>query len=222
MILAAGRGERLRPITDHTPKPLVMVGNKRLIEHHIIGLVQGGFERIVINVSHLGDQIINHLGDGKRYGIEIVYSTEETALETGGGIRNALPLLRSDTFVVVNGDVFTDYPFNTTFLGNTETSPLIHLVMVENPAHNPSGDFVLSKDNEIEHNAHNVHALTFSGIGYYHRSVFTALENGKFPLAPIIKDHIKRKRVSGALYRGLWVDVGTTDRLEEANRAAAL
>ncbi|NKB64797.1 MAG: NTP transferase domain-containing protein [Gammaproteobacteria bacterium] len=217
MILAAGRGERLRPITDHTPKPLIRVGTHRLIEHHIIALSTQLFDRVVINVSHLGDQVVQKLGNGARYGIEIVYSKEEHPLETGGGICQALPLLRSETFLVINGDIFTDFQFEKRIL---ETRDNIHLIMVENPLHNPKGDFALHRNRVTAHASANVGNFTFSGIGYYRRSVFSSMTAGKFPLAPIIRSEMESDAVSGKQHIGVWVDVGTKERLKQANEIA--
>ncbi len=217
MILAAGRGERLRPITDRIPKPLVMVGHHKLIEYHIRRLAQQSFDRVVINTSYLGEQIVQAIGDGGHYGIEIVYSSEQNALETGGGIRQALPLLRSDTFLVINGDIYTDHPFSQHVLPDQEN---IHLVMVENPPHNLQGDFALDNQRLIDHQPHSPKKLTFSGIGYYRRSVFASLKPGKFPLAPIIRSHIQSNTASGEQHLGIWLDVGTKERLARANDIA--
>ncbi|MDX5332467.1 MAG: nucleotidyltransferase family protein [Gammaproteobacteria bacterium] len=208
MILAAGRGERMRPLTDTTPKPLLAAGGKRLIEYHLDALRAGGFREVVINTAHLGHQLEDALGDGRRHGLHITYSHEPPgALETGGGIRHALPLLGDAPFLVVNGDVWCDYPLAPHTLAGND---LAHLVLVDNPAHHPQGDFHLA--------AGRVHCsggprLTFSGIGYYHPALFRELEDGRFPLAPLLREAMEAGRVSGEHHRGHWSDVGTPERL---------
>ena len=216
MILAAGRGKRLRPITDHTPKPLVQVGSRRLIEHHLIRLASAGFQRVVINTSHLADQIEQTIGNGGKYGIETTFCHEPEALETAGGIVNALPYLRSESFLVINGDIYSDFPCQPQTLSSGCT---MHLVLVQNPAHNPKGDFALHHSRVTSLTAKDT-GFTFSGIGYYHRSVFEALSPGRSPLAPIIRSAISLGQVSGAVYRGIWIDVGTQDRLSQARKIA--
>ncbi len=210
MILAAGRGERMRPLTDHTPKPLLMVGGKRLIEYHLEALATAGFHDVVINHAHLGAQIEQLLGDGGRYGVRIHYSAEAGALETGGGIFNALPLLGDAPFVVVNGDVWCDYPFSR--LRKIETQAA-HLVLVPNPPQHPAGDFwlhdaLVSDEGEGER-------LTFSGIGLYHPSLFDGCEAGAFPLAPLLRRAMARGLVSGEQFTGQWFDIGTPERLQQ-------
>ena len=212
MILAAGRGERMRPLTDRIPKPLLPVGDRPLIQHHIESLAQAGFRELVINHAHLGDQIEYALGDGSRWGVQINYSPEPAgALETGGGIFQALPLLGDAPFVVVNGDIWTDYDFSHPLLPENS---LAHLVLVDNPAHNPQGDFCLAdgwvSDGPGER-------LTFSGIGIYRPALFADCRPGAFPLAPLLKAAMAQGRVSGEYYRGRWVDVGTPERLAEIN-----
>ncbi len=209
MILAAGRGERMRPLTDHTPKPLLRVGGKALIEYHIDALVRAGFEEIVINHAHLGRQIEAALGDGSRYQVRLRYSPEGQALETGGGIFRALPLLGEEPFVVVNGDVWCDYPFARL---RRPLQGLAHLVLVDNPPHHPRGDFHLSGD-RVE--SEGEPRLTFSGIGLYHRDLFKGCSDGAFPLAPLLRKAMATGEVSGEHYRGHWVDVGTPQRLGE-------
>ncbi len=213
MILAAGRGERMRPLTDTCPKPLLPVGNKRLIEYHIDALAAAGVESIVINVAYLGEQIQHYLGDGSRYGVKILYSPEAEALETGGGIFKALPLLGVGPFILVNGDVWTDYDFTTL---PKQISGLAHLVMVTNPEHNPVGDFSLT-DNRLSPTGDN--KLTYSGIGVYHPNLFAGCEPGRFPLAPLLKKAMAKKQISGEYYRGKWIDVGTPQRLKELDKA---
>ncbi len=214
MILAAGRGERMRPLTDCTPKPLLPVAGQPLIEHHIEALAQAGFKELVINHAHLGGQIEAALGDGQRWNINILYSPEPSgALETGGGIFKALPLLGDAPFVVINGDIWTDYDLAHLIPPKHE---LAHLVLVDNPAHNPEGDFLLSRDGLCSDGAGK--RLTFSGIGIYHPALFAACKPGAFPLAPVLKAAMAQGRVSGEHYTGRWVDVGTPQRLEALNR----
>jgi len=204
MILAAGLGSRMRPLTDHTPKPLLEVGGKPLIVWHIEQLKEAGFREIVINVAYLGQQIIDYLGDGSQYGVNIVFSDEqeEGALETAGGIVKALPLL-SDTFLVVNGDVWTDYSYVNDF--ELRENSLAHLVLVENPEHNLKGDFLLTGTDE---------KYTFSGIGYYSKRLFEKLNHGKAALAPLLFEAIDNQRITTEYYAGTWYDIGTPKRLE--------
>lgn len=210
MILAAGRGERMRPLTDHTPKPLLMAGGKRLIEYHIERLVAGGIRKLVINHAHLGEQIERVLGDGTRYGAHIAYSPERPhALETGGGIFKALPLLGGSPFIVVNGDVYTDFPFDAL---PRAPDGLAHLVLVPNPKHHPGGDFPL-RDGRVC--AAGEPRLTYSGIGVYRPELFAGCEPGQFMLAPLLRAAMARGEVSGEHFRGDWVDVGTPARLAE-------
>lgn len=214
MILAAGRGERMRPLTDHTPKPLLRVGGKTLIEHLIEALAAAGFRDLVINHAHLGAQIEAHLGEGARYGVHIAWSREpEGALETGGGIFQALPLLDDGPFLVVNADIWTDYPFARLA---RRADGLAHLVLVDNPAHHPGGDFVLTGGRvQVQGGPR----LTFSGIGVYHRDLFRGCAPGRFPLAPLLRTAMDRGEVSGEHYTGRWHDIGTAERLTELDRA---
>lgn len=208
MILAAGRGERMRPLTDHTPKPLLEVAGKPLIVYHLHNLAAAGIREIVINHAHLGHRIEAALGDGSAYGVSIRYSAEDTALETGGGILRALSLLGDDPFVVINGDVWTDFPFASL---RDKGERLAHLVLVNNPQHHPRGDF------SLEHGrvrVHGDHRLTFSGIGVYRSALFTGCVPGAFPLAPLLRNAIARDEVSGEHYQGKWWDIGTPERLQ--------
>lgn len=209
MILAAGRGERMRPLTDHTPKPLLKVGGKPLIVWHLQRLVAAGFEDIVINHAHLGQQIETALGDGSEWGVRIRYSPEKVALETAGGIANAMPLLGEAPFLVVNGDVFTDVDYRALQL----TAPdLAHLVMVDNPAQHPAGDFAL-QDGRLS--ADGTEKLTFSGVGIYHPALFVGIERGApAKLAPLLKAAMADGLVSGTHHRGIWHDIGTPERLQ--------
>jgi len=208
MIRAAGRGERMRPLTDHTPKPLLEVGGQRLIEYHIINLARAGFTDLVINHAHLGMQIERFLGHGDRYGVEIHYSREPEALETAGGIFNALHLLGGEPFVVVNGDVWSDYDF--TQLPRL-LDGLAHLVMVANPEHNPRGDFALCDGEVVEEGAER---YTFSGISLLSPHLFDGCLPGAFPLAPLLRRAMADHKVSGELFSGRWYDIGTPERLQ--------
>lgn len=211
MILAAGRGERMRPLTDHTPKPLLQVGGKPLIVWHIERLAAAGIRQLVINHAHLGEQIERALGDGGRWGVSIRYSAEGEgrALETGGGILRALPLLGDGPFLVVNADIWTDFDFSRL---RWRDGMLAHLVLVENPEHNPQGDFALRQGRV---SAAGDDRLTFSGIGAYHPALFAGATPGAFPLAPLLRQAMVRGLVSGERHPGRWVDVGTPARLTE-------
>ena len=211
MILAAGRGERMRPLTDHTPKPLLPVGGKTIIEHTLDQLVAAGFIDIVINHAHLGQQIADHLGDGSRYGANIHYSPEgEQGLETAGGIINALPLLGDDVFLVVNGDIATDFPYAE--LRNLSVD-LAHLVLVDNPEHHPQGDFGLDDTGRVIESG--PEQLTFSGIGLYRPELFSLTPAGSSKLGPLLRRSIAQQRVTGQKFAGFWMDIGTPERLQE-------
>ena len=213
MILAAGRGERMRPLSDAVPKPLLEAGGKPLIVHLIEQLVRAGLPDLVINHSHLGEQIEKYLADGRRYGARIAYSHEKGGgLETGGGIFKALSLIDTDPFVVINGDIWTDYPFGRL---PTRLSGLAHLVLVDNPAQHPQGDFHLHDGHVL---AEGTPRLTFSGIGVYARALFADCHPGKFPLAPLLRAAMARGQVSGEHYPGSWRDVGTPQRLKELDQ----
>lgn len=211
MILAAGRGERMRPLTDSTPKPLLKVRGKALIEYHIEALVGAGIYDIVINHAWLGEQIEESLGGGERYGASIVYSSEGTALETGGGIYKALSLLGAEPFVVINGDILTDFPYATL---PRDPPGVTHLVFVPNPPHNPDGDFGL-----VNGYAHRdaIQKYTYSGIGVYRANLFSQCRPGRFPLAPLLMSAMDKNLVTAELYQGRWVDIGTPQRLQEIN-----
>lgn len=212
MILAAGRGERMRPLTDDTPKPLLEAGGKRLIEYHLESLSRAGFCDIVINHAHLGEQLEEVLGDGSLYGVRISYSAEGKALETGGGIFNALPLLGDAPFLVINGDIWCDYPYASLRECAVEQA---HLVLVDNPPQHPQGDFVLTQGMVHDDDGER---LTFSGIGVYHPSLFAGCEGGAFPLAPLLRRAMAAGAVSGEHYRGRWFDIGTPERLLQLDR----
>jgi MurNAc alpha-1-phosphate uridylyltransferase len=211
LVLAAGRGERMRPLTDAQPKPLLRVGGKRLIEHHLERLAAVGFREVVINTAWLGDMIEAVLGSGRQLGLAITYSHERPeALETGGGILNALPLLGSDPFLLVNGDVWTDIDF-----GGLRRDPppgsLAHLVLVPNPPQHAHGDFVLERGLLSEDEGSR---QTYSGVGIYTSELFAGCEPGKFPLLPVLRRAIAARRLTGELHAGEWHDVGTVERLK--------
>lgn len=213
MILAAGRGERMRPLTDHTPKPLLEAGGKCLIAHHLCNLRRAGFRDIVINLAWLGGRIREFLGDGSDYGLKIQYSDENgAALETAGGIIHALPLLDGDAFLVVNGDIWTDYPFGKLELG---PDALARLVMIDNPPHHPQGDFALEQ-NMLR--LQGTPMLTYSGIGLYRPELFAPYAPGRRGLLEVLKAGIAQSRIEGLHYRGRWADIGTPERLQALQR----
>lgn len=210
MILAAGRGERMRPLTDHMPKPLLKVGGKSLIVWHLERLAKAGFKDVVINHAHLGQQIEDALGNGAQWGVSVQYSPEKAALETAGGIANALHLLGSDPFLVVNGDIFTDIDFGALKISQ---SNLAHLVMVDNPPQHAQGDFVLNNGLLMEDGKPK---LTFSGVGVYHPDLFVSVTRGEpAKLAPLLKAAMAHGRVSAEHHKGAWHDIGTPQRLAE-------
>lgn len=211
MILAAGRGERLRPHTDITPKPLIQVGEHRLIEYHLLNLASAGFKDVIINISWLADQIRETLGDGSTYSLNITYSDEgEEALETAGGIINAMPYLGDEPFIVINGDIWCDYDLGN--LKNPGMAQEAHLVLVNNPEHNSDGDFAI-ENGMIRNNGEN--RLTYSGIGVYTQAFFADTNPGKKALAPILRKKSDLDKVSGEVHNGKWVDIGTIERLAQ-------
>lgn len=208
MLLAAGRGERMGALTLATPKPLLPVAGKPLLQHHLERLVAAGFSGIVINTSWLGEQIAAFIGDGSRFGVPVQLSPEPERLETGGGIRNALALLGDEPFAVVNGDVWSDFPLQ---MLPRRIDGLAHLVLVPNPAHNAAGDFWLHDGRCVVGGAGE--RLTFSGISVLHPALFAGTSAGRFPLAPLLRNAIEQGRVTGERYDGVWIDVGTPERL---------
>jgi len=213
MILAAGRGERMRPLSDTVPKPLLHVKHKPLIQWHIEKLANAGFKEIVINIAHLGFMIPEALGDGSKWGVKLIYSDEqqEGALESAGGIIKALPLLGNAPFLVLNGDIYTDYEFDTHFdLGDD----LAHLIVVPNPEHHLKGDFAL-KDDRLLNKGDPMY--TFSGIGYYRPEFFQDHDYGREALAPLLREAISNHRISGSLHVTQWHDIGTPQRLDAIN-----
>lgn len=215
MVLAAGRGERMRPLTDHTPKALLKVGGKPLIFWQLERLARAGFESVVVNHAHLGDQIVDAVGDGSRWDITVKFSAESQALETAGGIANALPLLGAEIFAVINADVYTEFDFSRLKrrAGEMNSQPdcLAHLALVDNPAQHPEGDFALS-DGYVREQA--TQRMTFSGLGVYRAGLFREISPGSAQsLAPLLRAAIARRQVTGEYYRGRWFDVGTPERL---------
>jgi MurNAc alpha-1-phosphate uridylyltransferase len=213
LIFAAGRGERMRPLTDATPKPLLPAGGKPLIEWHLEKLAARGVRHVAINTSHLAEQFPATLGDGSNWGLEIAYSYEgPEALETGGGMLRALPLLGDAPFLAINGDIWTDLDFSTL----PQNPPgLAHLVMVDNPAHHRFGDFVL-RDGLLFDEP--VARLTFAGIGVYRPQLLAGHTTGRFSIAPLLRDAMRTGKVSGTHHAGRWSDIGTPQRLAELDR----
>jgi N-acetyl-alpha-D-muramate 1-phosphate uridylyltransferase len=221
MILAAGRGERMRPLTDHTPKPLLKAGGKSLIAWHLERLSEAGFKEIVINHAHLGAQIESALGNGAAWGVSIAYSPEKVALETAGGIANALHLLDSEPFMVVNGDIYTEMDFKSIALQPNihAGSGLAHLVLVDNPPQHPQGDFAIEAG-MLKHKGEKM--LTFSGIGVYHPNLFADIVKGESAkLAPLLRKAIDSNRAAAQYYQGVWYDIGTPERLKQLDEKLA-
>ena len=218
VLLAAGHGKRMLPLTANTPKPLLKVKDKCLIEHHLIKLKDEGFRNIVINIAYQGEKIRQFIGDGDRYGLEIQYSDETAsgALETAGGLLHALPLIKSDPFLVINADIWTDYPFSQML---KKLEKMGKLLMVNNPTHNVDGDFCIDRASGLlqKNSRHNAH--TFSGIGLYHKQVLRGLAPGRHPLAPIFSGLIAAGQLEGELYTGEWLDIGTPQRLTQLREA---
>ena len=227
MLLAAGRGERMRPLTDELPKPLLTINNKSLLAWHVEALSAAGIQDVVINHAWLGKKIEEALGNGSKFGLNITYSPETSALETAGGIRKALSFLNpSDYFLVINGDVFSpNLPIQQLLervsdLRSMPSRPLAHLLMVPNPVQHPEGDFYIKGSLVANEPLDGAEKLTFSGIGLYHQDLFKGLElDVPTKLAPILREAMAKNRVSGEKYTGPWHDVGTPQRLQELNAA---
>lgn len=218
MILAAGMGNRMRPLTLHTPKPLLVVGGKPLIVWHIEKLQKIGVTEIVINTAWLGEKLANTLGDGSQFGVTILWSHEGEGLETAGGIINALPLLGTEPFILVNGDVWTTMDFST-LLDVDLSDKQAHLVLVDNPPQHTKGDFILANDLAYTFEQDQLgEALTYSGVAVLKPQMFVGLENCKRPLAPLLKQAMQQQQVSAEKMQAIWVDVGTPDRLEQLDQ----
>jgi MurNAc alpha-1-phosphate uridylyltransferase len=215
IILAAGRGERMMPLTKNTPKPLLNAKGKPLIEHSISALKKAGITNIVINTAYLGEQIQTHLGNGKKFGVRLQYSTEQYALETAGGIIQALPLLDDQPFIAINSDILCDYDLSLLTL---PPNSLAHLVLVDNPKHHPNGDFFIGTGQKITFHKNN--CLTFSGIGIYHPNFFKNYIHiqGALALYSLFKEAIDSQQLTGEQYSGYWQDIGTPKRLELINQ----
>lgn len=213
MILAAGYGTRMRPLTDHTPKPLLKAGGKALIEYHIEKLRDAGIDSLVINSGWLGDKLADALGDGSRYGIPIAWSHEGTPLETAGGIKRALPLLGDEPFLLVNGDIWTDFDFQPLLADRPDP---VHLVLVNNPEHHPTGDFHLTAGGRLRDNAEP--RLTYAGVGRFEPALFADLPEGEAKLAPLLRAAMADDAASGEHHPGQWWDIGTPERLDELDR----
>ena len=218
MILAAGRGERMRPLTDSLPKPLLLLGGKSLIAWHLEALARAGFADVVVNLSWQGQLLRASLGDGRQFGLRIHFSDEgATALETGGGIFRALPLLGSDPFVVINGDVWTDFDHAqwASVARDAASATLAHLVLVPNPPQHPRGDFALVRG-AIQFDT--PQRFTFSGLGLYRPAFFSGCQDGKFPLLPLLRRAADAHALRGQIYQGAWHDIGTPQRLQELDQ----
>lgn len=215
MLLAAGRGERMRPLTDTCPKPLLKVAGRALIDYQLDRLANAGVRDVVINVSWLAEQLVAHCGTGDRWGLRIHYSEEHEALETAGGIIQALPQLGTQPFLIMNADVWTDFSI-TALLGRSLEPACAHLVMVDNPVHHPNGDFCL-RERHLQIEGEN--RLTFSGIGLYHPAFFAGFATGRRPLLQLLNLAMQERRLFGEHHDGIWTDVGTPERLATLNEA---
>ena len=217
MILAAGRGKRMKELTKETPKPLILTKGKPLIEWHLEKLSATGFQDIIINICYLPAMIKNFVGDGSSWGLNVTYSEENPVLETAGGIKNALPYLGDEPFAVINADIFSNFDYAKLRLINLDKTCDGYIVLVENPEHNQTGDFGLSDNNYVVLNSENLH--TFSGIAVYHPRLFNSLKKGvRMQLLPLLKTSISDSLIKGELFRGMWSDVGTPKRLALINK----
>lgn len=219
MILAAGLGKRMRPLTDHTPKPLLRAGGKALLEHHLLRLAAAGLREVVINVSHLAQQVEAFCGDGSAWGLSIQWSREAQPLETAGGIQRALPLLGEGPFMVVNGDVWTDYPFAQLGRLPPPADGSAHLVLVDNPPQHPLGDFLLDSTGRVLARGASEPGFTYAGVGIYTPGFFAGLAPGEYPLRPLLDRAIEEGRLTGEHYPGQWADIGTPERLAALDAA---
>jgi MurNAc alpha-1-phosphate uridylyltransferase len=209
MILAAGRGQRMAHLTHETPKPLLCVKNRYLIEYSINALARIGIQEIIINVAHFKEKIKSALGNGERYGVVLHYSEEEEALETGGGILRALPLLGNEPFIVISCDIISDYPLQNL---TNKTFSLAHIVLVDNPDFHPEGDFCLQGNTVLYEGKSK---LTFGNMGIYHPDLFEQCQPGKFRLGDLLKEGIAKQQVTGEYYKGIWHNIGTPEQLAE-------
>jgi MurNAc alpha-1-phosphate uridylyltransferase len=224
IILAAGRGTRLQPLTDTLPKPLIEVNGLSLIEIHLHRLALAGFKRAIINLHHLGDLIKTTLGDGQRYGLQIIYSEEPgEALETAGGLVNALGLIKSDYFMVISADILCDYPLQQ-LTAAAQNNAQGHLIMVNNPAHHPRGDFLLDGSGHIAlcTSTDAQVACTFSGLACFSKALFQHLVPGKRALRPVLEAAIVGRNLTGEVYSGIWSDIGTLERLDQARASTSI
>jgi len=212
MILSAGRGRRMGALTDHTPKPLLLVKGQPLITYHLKALAEAKVKNIVINLGYLGEKIEALLGDGHAFGVRIHYSYEDPILETAGGIKKALPLLGEKPFIVMSADIFTDFPFHTL---NREPKGMAHLVLTDNPPFHPKGDYALAEGRVSESGET---LLNFAGIGLYRPELFDACPKGAYPLGKLLKDSIRNGQITGEYYSGLWHNVGTSEQLQEVEQ----
>lgn len=215
MILAAGRGTRMAPLTDTCPKPLIPLCGKPLIIHHLEKLAAAGITDIVINHAWLGEQLEQTLGNGSSWGIKIQYSPENEALETGGGVYQALPLLGEDAFLLINGDVWTNWDYNEVMNTSLQEGELGHLWLIDNPAHNPQGDFCLGEGKVLDTALLNETALTFSGISLLSPQLWAECTSGAYPLAPMLRSAMLQQQITGSKLNADWVDVGTPQRLSD-------
>lgn len=215
MILAAGRGLRLRPLTNKRPKPLISIDNQPLIVHQVIKLAHIGIKTIIVNVSYQAKQIIETLGNGQAYGVKIEYSFEPVALETGGGICQALTLLGSDPFIVLSADIWTDFPLENLLSHRLDSFALAHLILVDNPNFHPQGDFHLTHNGLLDLDNPSS-KLTFANLGIYHPDLFRG-KSGTFPLSSLLYKYIAEKKITGEYYKGLWFNIGTPTELEHLN-----
>lgn len=217
-ILAAGRGERMRSLSNTTPKPLLKVLGKSLLEHHLQRLATQGFQKIIINVAHLGQKIIDTIGGGQSFGLDIIYSFEENgALETLGGVRNALDKIQSEHFLLLNADIWCDCDFRSLLAHQPEVA---HLLMTTNPSHHPEGDFILEESGKLSLGlpGDGLTRQTYTGIGIYNKSFIASLDKGYSLLGPLLRAEIKKNKLSGSMHHGQWFDIGTPERLIQVNQ----
>lgn len=216
MILAAGLGQRMRPLTDNLPKPMLSAGGKPLLQHHLEALAKIGVSEVIINLAYLGDKIRAFVGNGERFGLKVSYSEEPEPLETAGALLHALPLLGDEPFILINGDVWTDYPLATLEGYSLEADEDAHLVLVANPKFHPNGDFSPNHQGRLENNP-DLPKFTFAGISLIHPRLISTYpeQRNKFPLGEVLRYGLTQKRISAEVYAGNWSDVGTPERLAQ-------